>query len=81
MKYGLFLLITLLSLTACAGQPTAGIEANSLFYVEESGHTVGGDFLRYFDTHGGKVRFGWPISEPFLLEGRLTQDFQSARFF
>jgi hypothetical protein len=50
-------------------------------YFPNTGHTVSGDFLRYFDSHGGKVRFGWPISEPFLLEGRLTQDFQSARFF
>ncbi|MBE7468335.1 MAG: hypothetical protein DPW09_16985 [Anaerolineae bacterium] len=50
-------------------------------YFPESGHTASGDFLRYFDTHGGTVRFGLPISEPFLEAGRLTQDFQSARFF
>lgn len=50
-------------------------------YFPESGHTISGDFLRYFDTHGGTVRFGLPISEPFLAGGRLTQDFQSARFF
>ncbi len=50
-------------------------------YFHQTGHTVSGDFLRYFETHGGSVRFGWPINEPFLWEGRLTQDFQSARFF
>ncbi|MBI1882414.1 MAG: hypothetical protein HYR94_29930 [Chloroflexi bacterium] len=50
-------------------------------YFPETGHTLSGDFLRYFEAHGGSVRFGLPISEPFLLEGRLTQDFQSARFF
>jgi hypothetical protein len=50
-------------------------------YFPETGHTASGDFLRHFNAYGGKVRFGWPISEPFLLEGRLTQDFQSARFF
>lgn len=50
-------------------------------YFPETGHILSGDFLSYFDRHGGKVRFGWPISEPFLLDGRLTQDFQSARFF
>ena len=50
-------------------------------YFAETGHTLSGDFLDYFDTHGGSVRFGWPISEPFLLDGRLAQDFQSARFF
>ena len=50
-------------------------------YFFESGHTLSGDFLKYFENNGGTVRFGLPISEPFLLDGRLTQDFQSARFF
>ncbi len=51
-------------------------------YFPETGHTLSGDFLTYFDAHGGSVRFGLPISEPFLAEdGRLAQDFQSARFF
>jgi len=50
-------------------------------YYPETGHTLSGDFLNYFDSHGGKVRFGFPISEPFLWEGRVAQDFQSARFF
>jgi hypothetical protein len=50
-------------------------------YYPQTGHTLSGDFLSYFETYGGKVRFGYPISEPFLEEGRVTQDFQSARFF
>lgn len=50
-------------------------------YYADTGHTLSGDFLAYFDAHGGSVRFGLPISEPFLWQGRLTQDFQSARFF
>ena len=50
-------------------------------YFPETGHTISSDFLDYFEAYGGKVRFGWPISEPFLLDGRLTQDFQSARFY
>lgn len=50
-------------------------------YYAQTGHTLSGDFLLYFDAHGGSVRFGWPISEPFLWQGRLAQDFQSARFF
>ncbi|MDX1520249.1 MAG: hypothetical protein R3264_01320 [Anaerolineae bacterium] len=50
-------------------------------YFPETGHTLSGDFLQYFDAHGGSVRFGLPISEPFIWQGRLTQDFQSARMF
>jgi hypothetical protein len=49
-------------------------------YFSETGHTLSGDFLDYFEAHGGSVRFGLPISEPFLWQGRLAQDFQSARF-
>ncbi len=59
--------------------PRAG-DSNRRYYPE-TGHTLSGDFLRYFEAHGGTVRFGLPISEPFLEEGHLTQDFQSARFF
>jgi hypothetical protein len=50
-------------------------------YFPQTGHTLSGDFLSYFDQHGGSVRFGLPISEPFLWKGSLVQDFQSARFF
>lgn len=50
-------------------------------YFPQTGHTVSGDFLQFFETRGRSVRFGLPISEPFLLEGRLSQDFQSARLF
>jgi hypothetical protein len=53
----------------------------NLRYFPQTGHTLSGDFLHYFDVHGGSVRFGMPISEPFLWEGHLTQDFQSARFY
>lgn len=50
-------------------------------YFPKTGHTLSGDFLTYYEAHGGSVRFGLPISEPFLLDGVITQDFQSARFF
>ena len=63
-----------------SGSIPAGNRAGCRYY-SETGHTVSGDFLHYFDTHGGSVRFGLPISEPFLVDGQLTQDFQSARFF
>jgi hypothetical protein len=59
--------------------PRAGTK-NSRYYPQ-TGHAVSGDFLRYFEAHGGSVRFGLPISEPFLWKGQLSQDFQSARFF
>lgn len=59
--------------------PAAGQPAHR--YYPQTGHTLSGAFLDYFDRHGGTIRFGLPISEPFYLEGQLVQDFQSARFF
>ncbi len=48
-------------------------------YYPQMGHAVSGDFLAYFDEHGGPDRFGFPIAEPLVVEGRLAQDFQRAR--
>lgn len=52
--------------------------SNCRFYPQ-TGHTVSGDFLRHFDANGNTVQFGLPLSEPFMHNGLLTQDFQSAR--
>lgn len=49
-------------------------------YFPETGHTLNGDFLTFFRANGDTVQFGRPISEPFIHQGRISQDFQSARF-
>jgi len=61
-----------------ANQPSA---IDNRLYFPKTGHTLAGDFLAYYEAYGGSVRFGLPISEPFYLDGQITQDFQSARFF
>jgi len=48
-------------------------------YYAQTGHAISGDFLTYFDENGGLDRFGFPIGEPLVVEGRLVQDFQRAR--
>ncbi len=48
-------------------------------YFPESGHTLSGAFLDFFEANGDTVQFGVPISEPFLDGGQLVQDFQSVR--
>jgi hypothetical protein len=48
-------------------------------YYPETGHALSGDFLSYFDTHGGLDRFGFPIAEPLAAGGSLVQDFQRVR--
>ena len=48
-------------------------------YFPETGHTVRGEFLDYFNQHGGLRIFGYPITEQFTLNGRTVQYFQRAR--
>jgi hypothetical protein len=44
-----------------------------------TGHTVSGNFLRYFEAMGGAESMGYPITEPFEQEGRQVQYFEYAR--
>ncbi len=48
-------------------------------YYPQTGHTLAQPFLAYYDAHGGLDRFGYPLSEPYHLNGALIQDFQRAR--
>jgi len=61
-----------------ASQRPPASERDSRYYPQ-MGHAVNGDFLSYFDQHGGVDRFGFPIAEPLVVEGKLVQDFQRAR--
>ncbi len=48
-------------------------------YFDESGHMVAGEWLRFFEEHGGLRVFGYPIS-PVLAEGDIkVQYFQNGR--
>ncbi len=54
-------------------------------YFPESGHTVSGVFLDYWENHGGLYIFGYPISDEFMdvstnSETYLTQYFERAIF-
>jgi hypothetical protein len=48
-------------------------------YFPQTGHTVQGDFLRFFSSRGGLEIFGYPLTEAFVENGRLVQYFQRAR--
>lgn len=45
----------------------------------ETGHSVGGGFLRYWEKHGGLPVFGYPITGEFEEDGIVVQYFERAR--
>jgi len=71
------LLSGLLSITA---DTRAQVSTGPLLFPE-TGHTVEGDFLRYFEQHGGVLVFGYPITQPFFYnrDGCWVQYFQNGR--
>jgi hypothetical protein len=49
-------------------------------YFPETGHNVGGPFLRFFEARGGLDLFGFPRTEELVEDGKQVQYFQRARF-
>jgi uncharacterized protein with LGFP repeats len=72
---GVFLLFALglLSPMAATANPSAR-------YFPETGHTVQGGFLSFFDSHGGAAIFGLPLTDEILEGGTTVQYFERARF-
>jgi hypothetical protein len=48
-------------------------------YFPETGKTVSGGFLAFFDAYGGLPIFGYPITDEVLEGGRTVQYFERAR--
>ncbi len=56
-----------------------GLTQSNGDFTKESGHVVAPEFLSFFNTRGGVMIFGYPITEPFLERGIKVQYFQHAR--
>ena len=63
--------------TTAADAPRAG--AAAIRFFPETGHTLGGNFRDFFESHGGLDAFGFPRTEPVMEGGFLVQYFQRAR--
>ncbi len=48
-------------------------------YFPETGHSVSGNFLRYWNDFGGLPTFGYPISDVFTRDGKQMQYFERVR--
>jgi hypothetical protein len=49
-------------------------------YFPQTRHNLGGEFLRYWQSHGGLAIFGYPLSEEFTERGYTVQYFERNRF-
>ena len=71
--------------TALAPVPAVANTDSKVFYAA-TGHTLGGVFKTYWDSHGGLEQFGYPITEEYqevsATDGKTytTQYFERARF-
>lgn len=55
--------------------------ANDRLYFLESGHTLGGDFRRFWEANGGVVKLGYPISEEVQETNPLDGQQRTVQYF
>lgn len=76
--------LSLLGGSAAQGKPALAsvtpFSSNSkVFYIPQTGHSVGGVFLNYWLKNGGVRVLGYPVSEPTNENGLTVQYFERAR--
>jgi hypothetical protein len=59
--------------------PVAG--TSTLYYFNETGHTLKGEFKKFWDTYGGLPVFGFPISEEFLEVSPTDNKLYTVQYF
>jgi hypothetical protein len=50
-------------------------------YFLESGHTLGGAFRTYWESHGGVTKLGYPISEEVVQQNPLDGQMRTVQYF
>jgi hypothetical protein len=55
--------------------------ASDRAYFLQSGHTLGGEFKRFWETHGGVARLGYPISEEVREVNPLDGQERTVQYF
>ena len=74
-----FSFLAAVALLLSSGTPVTTAQSSSYQFFPETGHTVSGDFLNFFNAHGGLRTLGYPITDPFDWNGMRVQYFQRAR--
>lgn len=75
----LLLISVLLTMSLSVGSGSAQ-EKRQARYFSETGHSIGGEFLAYWEQFGGLPVFGYPLTEEFQENGHTVQYFERARF-
>jgi hypothetical protein len=65
--------------TTVSGVVAAPPSQSNSRYFSQTGQTVSGGFLTFFDKYGGVAIFGYPITGEIFEEGETVQYFQRAR--
>lgn len=77
-------LIALIILGLIVGLPTGAFaQATDPLYFEETGHSIKGEFLKFYLSAGDSLLlFGYPVTDEFVdpINGQRSQYFQRARF-
>jgi len=78
-------LLTLIVIICLLGTNRVSVhaqQAQTARFFSESGHNVGGDFLKFYEANPNAIfLYGYPITEEFQnKDGRAVQYFQRARF-
>ncbi|HEX2910911.1 MAG TPA: NHL repeat-containing protein [Chloroflexia bacterium] len=85
-EYFSYLLVSIMLAVLLLGLPETANAAQNCRYFSETGYTVSGKFLDYWNSHGGLPTFGLPLSEaqpevdPETGKTFLTQWFERNRF-
>lgn len=79
LQAGAMIIASVLLLAVVSASSAQGLVER---HFDETGHTVRGRFLTFFDKYGGIAIFGYPITDEFIdpRSQRLVQYFQRARF-
>lgn len=78
------LLIVLVGVLFSAPEPVSvraahADQAGAPVFFSETGHTLAYQFRQFYERHGGRVVFGFPVSEVFIEEHRPVQYFAQAK--
>lgn len=60
--------------------PLAASPGTDRLFFTQTGHSLGGAFRTYWQSHGGLAVFGLPLTEEITEDGRTVQWFERARF-